>query len=135
MKRTEEIKNQLAYIETRKVRALKHYEETIAKIDQEAADLQAELENIKIAEKIARNTPKTIGAFTQTNEKITITFGGWDGRSYNGEGVNLRIWTNKHYPDKRFVKSSHYGGVFHEVLDDKHEKSGLTEVTYFADCK
>ena len=135
MKRTQEIKNQLAAVETRKANALRAYEAALAKIDQDAIDLQAELESIKAAEKLARSTPKTIGIFTQTNEKITITFGGWDGRSYDGEGVNLRVWTSTHYPDKKFVKSSHYGGVFHEVLDEKHEKSGLNRVTYFADCK
>jgi len=135
MKRIQEIKNQLAAIETRKANALKNYEAAIAKIDQDATDLQAELESVKAAEKIARATPKTIGMFTQTNEKITVTFGGWDGKSYDGEGATLRVWTSKHYPDKKFVKTSHYGGVFHEVLNEKHEKSGLNRVTYFADCK
>ena len=135
MKRIQEIKNQLSLIETRKANALKRYEEAIAKIDQEAIDLQAEMDTLKAAEKAARSTPKTIGMFTQTNEKIEVTLGGWDGKSYNGEGVNLRIWTSRNHPGEKFVKTSHYGGVFHKVLNEKHEKTGLNRVTYFADVK
>ena len=135
MKRIQEIKNQLAAVENRKANALKNYEAAIAKIEQDAAYLEAELESLKEAEKIARKTPKTIGAFTQTNEKIMVTFNGWDGKSYDGEGANLKIWTSKYHPDKKFVKTGHYGVVFHEVLDDTHEKTGFNKVTYFDDCK
>ena len=44
--------------------------------------------------------------FCKTAERITFTFNGWDGKSYNGESRTARVYrtTVKGYEDVRFIK-------------------------------
>ena len=44
--------------------------------------------------------------FRKTNEKVTFTFAGWDGKSYDGESRTARVYrtTVKGYEDVRFIK-------------------------------
>jgi len=44
--------------------------------------------------------------FTRTNEKVTFTFGGWDGKSYDGESRTARVYRTsyKGFEDIRFIK-------------------------------
>lgn len=74
--------------------------------------------------------------FQKTNKKVRITFGGWDGKSYNGEAVNLTTYTNPSFPEKVFVRTrksvkGQVTIVYHEVLDTLHKVSGEKTVTVF----
>lgn len=70
--------------------------------------------------------------FTKTNRKVRITFGGWDGKSYNGEGKNMVIYTNPNMPDKDFVRANFKGDrCYHMVTDKRHHKSGEREVVFY----
>ena len=44
--------------------------------------------------------------FTKTKEKVTFTFGGWDGKSYDGESRNAKVYRTNiaGYEDIRFIK-------------------------------
>ena len=44
--------------------------------------------------------------FTKTKEKVTFTFNGWDGKSYNGESRRASVYRAKieGFEDFRFVK-------------------------------
>ena len=44
--------------------------------------------------------------FCKTAERITFTFNGWDGKSYNGESRTARVYrtTVEGYEDVRFIK-------------------------------
>ncbi len=44
--------------------------------------------------------------FTKTAESIRFTFNGWDGKSYDGESRNARVYRTdiKGYEDSRFIK-------------------------------
>lgn len=82
---------------------------------------------------------KNIKGFQQTREMAFVTLSGWDGKSYNGQGRNLRVWTNALYPDKRFVRVDfHKHGCksaicFHEVTTDRHSESGVFKAEFFVD--
>lgn len=71
------------------------------------------------------------GSFIETNEKITFTFGGWDGKSYNGEPCTKNIWrdTNYHGKDKKFVVTylpKYKVYMFHEINEVRfHDVSNL----------
>lgn len=56
-------------------------------------------------------------AFYPTKEKITFTFDGWDGKSYNGESRTARVYrTNlSGYEGYRYVK---VGKGLHMVWED-----------------
>lgn len=78
--------------------------------------------------------------FQKTNKKVRITFGGWDGKSYNGEAVNLSAFTNPAYPDMTFVRTrkvvrTHKGKalcfIYHEVTNESHPVSGEKMVRVF----
>ena len=78
--------------------------------------------------------------YRKTSEKVEITYGGWDGKSYNGEGKRTNVWVCDKYPGKKFVHirktfSSIYenykADCFHEITDKKHRISGLPVVEYF----
>ena len=74
--------------------------------------------------------------FQKTNKKVRVTFGGWDGKSYNGEAVNMTAFTNPDFPGKVFVRTrkSVHGEVtlvYHEVLNETHKVSGEKTVTVF----
>lgn len=63
--------------------------------------------------------------FTKTNEKVTITFNGWDGKSYNGEGQTKTVYTKN---STRFVLAYDYEHrvyVAHELTGKFHSVSGL----------
>jgi len=137
--RIEELQRELQVLENRKTAAnkakesaIRMAEEKIAEADAQAARIQEELLNLKSAPK---RELETIGGFTETKEKITVTFGGWDGKSYNGEGKTLSVWTHRAHPGKQFVLAGRgkYRS-FHEVLTTNHTKSGLPEVSYHTDA-
>ena len=62
--------------------------------------------------------------FYPTKEKVTFTFNGWDGKSYDGESRTARVWRSKHtlLEGIRYVK---VGKNVHEVYEDSmvEEKS------------
>lgn len=83
---------------------------------------------------------KNIAGFQQTKEMAHVTLSGWDGKSYDGEGRNLRVWTNPMHPGKKFVRVNFRGGIpaytatcFHLITDEKHEKSGVTKAEFYTD--
>lgn len=47
--------------------------------------------------------------FKKTNEKIQVTFNGWDGKSYDGESRRMAIWVNPNIPGKKFVNKRQGG--------------------------
>ena len=55
--------------------------------------------------------------FTKTKEKVTFTFGGWDGKSYDGESRNAKVYRTdlEGYEDARFVK---VGKHLHYIDED-----------------
>lgn len=80
-------------------------------------------------------TGKQIEFFQETNKKVVVTFSGWDGKSYNGEGVALNVWVNKFYPGMEFVKRGNGKyNAFHKVLTSKfHHISGHMLTDYYVD--
>ena len=130
MNKIKELETRLAQIETRKANALKHYEQTMRDLEASATALAQDLEQAKAEAKAARKQPKTLLGFTQDGGKLTVTFGGWDGKSYNGEGRSLSTWTHPAHPGAVFVKTANFGGCFHKVTGETHEVSGLPLVSY-----
>lgn len=66
--------------------------------------------------------------FTKTSEKVTFTFGGWDGKSYNGEGQTKPVYTKN---SKRFIlaySAAYKVYIVHELTGKFHPVSGLEEV-------
>ena len=60
--------------------------------------------------------------FKKTKEKVTFTFGGWDGKSYDGESRTATVYrtTIEGFEDVRFIKvgkSLHYIEEDTEVLE------------------
>ena len=60
--------------------------------------------------------------FTKTKEKVTFTFNGWDGKSYDGESRVASVYRTdiKGYEDVRLVKVGkglHYIEEDHAVLE------------------
>ena len=55
--------------------------------------------------------------FTKTKEKVTFTFGGWDGKSYDGESRRATVYrtTVKGYEDVRLIK---VGKGLHYIEED-----------------
>lgn len=80
---------------------------------------------------------KNINGFQQTKEMARVTLSGWDGKSYNGEGRNLRVWTNPAHPAKKFVRVDFHeqgckGAIcFHEITEAKHPESGEVKAEFF----
>lgn len=72
--------------------------------------------------------------FQSTKKMVTVTFGGWDGKSYNGETVNRRVYTNPMYPGKEFVRTGFHGNnvrVYHVLTGENHKVSGAPMVSVF----
>ena len=72
--------------------------------------------------------------FIETNEKITFTFGGWDGKSYNGETRTQTVYTNHMCPGKKFIKF--YSRKFkeysyHVITDELHSITNVPMVKYW----
>lgn len=66
--------------------------------------------------------------FTKTGEKVTFTFNGWDGKSYNGEGQTKPVYTKN---SKRFVlaySAAYKVYIAHELTGKFYPVSGLEEV-------
>lgn len=57
-------------------------------------------------------------SFTKTTETVTFTFGGWDGKSYDGESRKARVLRSNipGYEDFRFVK---VGKAVHYIMEDE----------------
>lgn len=78
-----------------------------------------------------------ISGFQQTKEMTRVTLNGWDGKSYEGEGRNLRVWSNPIFQEKKFVrvdfreKGCKPTVCFHEVTSKKHPVSGETIAEFF----
>ena len=55
--------------------------------------------------------------FTKTKEKVTFTFNGWDGKSYDGESRKATVYRTdiEGYEDARFVK---VGKHLHYIDED-----------------
>lgn len=74
--------------------------------------------------------------FEKTNEKITFTFGGWDGKSYNGETRTSNVYVHPMLPGKKFIKF--YSRRFREQTyhivheDDLHPITNVPTVSYWA---
>lgn len=70
--------------------------------------------------------------FQKTNKKARVTFGGWDGKSYNGEAVNMTIFANPDFPEKIFVRTRRKSTlIYHEVLNELHPVSNEKKVRVF----
>ena len=56
--------------------------------------------------------------FTKTKEKVTFTFGGWDGKSYDGESRKARVLRTSIpcYEGIRFIK---VGKSLHYIMEDE----------------
>ena len=67
----------------------------------------------------------------KTNRKVRITFDGWDGKSYNGEGRNLTVYTHP-LRGGDYVRGYFNGSrCYHKVTDKRHPKSGERMVEFF----
>ena len=68
--------------------------------------------------------------FTKTNDKVTFTFNGWDGKSYNGEGQTKPVYTKN---SKRFVlaySAAYKVYIAHELTGKFHPVSGFEKVRF-----
>ena len=56
--------------------------------------------------------------FTKTKEKVTFTFNGWDGKSYDGESRSASVYRTgiSGYEDARFIK---VGKHLHYIMEDE----------------
>lgn len=56
--------------------------------------------------------------FTKTKEKVTFTFGGWDGKSYDGESRRAKVLRTDipGYESIRFIK---VGKHLHYIMEDE----------------
>lgn len=71
-------------------------------------------------------------SFEKTDRVKRVTLSGWDGKSYNGEGRNLRIFTHKNHPGKEFVRLMFNGSrCYHLVTENTHPISGEVTVEFF----
>ena len=57
-------------------------------------------------------------SFTKTKETVTFTFGGWDGKSYDGESRRARVLRTSipGYEGIRFIK---VGKSLHYIMEDE----------------
>ena len=57
-------------------------------------------------------------SFTKTKETVTFTFGGWDGKSYDGESRKARVLRTSipGYEGIRFIK---VGKSLHYIMEDE----------------
>ena len=77
--------------------------------------------------------------FTKTKEKVTFTFHGWDGKSYDGESRTASVYrtTIKGFEDARLIK---VGKSLHYVIEDSSVLEKATgefhkEVNWLVDVK
>ena len=78
--------------------------------------LRAQLNMIDYNTAITREDFESL--FYKTSERITFTFNGWDGKSYNGESRNAYVYRTilKGYKDARFIK---VGKGLHYIDEDR----------------
>ena len=70
--------------------------------------------------------------FIKTSEKVTFTFGGWDGKSYNGEGQTKTVYTKNL---ARFIlaySNAHKVYIAHELTGKFHPVSGFEKVRFYS---
>lgn len=67
--------------------------------------------------------------FKAAKEKVTFTFGGWDGKSYDGESRTARVYRTdiKGYEDVRFIK---VGKGLHYIEEDRQVLEKATGETH-----
>lgn len=78
--------------------------------------LRAQLNMINCNTEITRENFERL--FYKTSERITFTFNGWDGKSYDGESRNGYVYrtTIEGYEDVRFIK---VGKGLHYIDEDR----------------
>lgn len=74
--------------------------------------------------------------FEASKEKAIVTFGGWDGKSYNGEARKMTVYvhTGRFMEGKKFVRTwmpKYKEYAYHLILDEVHPISGVNEVQYW----
>lgn len=55
--------------------------------------------------------------FRKTAEKVTFTFAGWDGKSYDGESRTSRVYRTD-YPEFRGIRFIKVGKSLHSINED-----------------
>ena len=65
--------------------------------------------------------------FVKTNEKIEVTFNGWDGKSYDGESRKMNVWICDKHPEKKFVYLRK--GGFENIQIGKYKIDAVFEIT------
>ena len=67
--------------------------------------------------------------FRPTNEKVTFTFAGWDGKSYDGETRTARVLRTGifGYETVRFIK---VGKALHYIEEDREEVELATGIPH-----
>lgn len=77
--------------------------------------------------------------FIKTREIVTFTFGGWDGKSYDGETRTQNVYIHPMHPGKKFIKfySRKFKEYTYHLVDenDLHEISGVPTVSYWGSEK
>ena len=73
--------------------------------------------------------------FVKTQNKVTFTFAGWDGKSYDGEGQTKNIYTHPMIKGEFIVAWAPAFRCYciHKVSTDIHPKSGLPKVYFHYD--
>lgn len=66
--------------------------------------------------------------FHRTAERVTFSFNGWDGKSYDGETRTARVYrtTIKGYEDVRFIKVGKHLCYIDENSDILEKATGIT---------
>ena len=66
--------------------------------------------------------------FRRTAERVTFSFNGWDGKSYDGETRTARVYrtTIKGYEDVRFIKVGKHLCYIDENSDILEKATGIT---------
>ena len=77
--------------------------------------------------------------FTKTKEKVTFTFNGWDGKSYDGESRRATVYRTsiKGFEDVRLIK---VGKSLHYIMEDEMRVEKATgeshpEASWLVDVK
>ena len=90
--------------------------------------------------KIYEKATNSMHGFTKTNEKVEITYAGWDGKSYDGEVKKTNVWVCDTHPGKKFVycrksfqnfDGSYKADCFHIITDEMHKVTNVPVVDYF----
>ena len=63
----------------------------------------------------------------KTNEKVEVTFNGWDGKSYDGESRKMNVWVSPTHPNKKFVYKRQ--GGFYNCQNGSYKIDAIFEIT------